>query len=376
MKIQVKANELAKKLQRALGVIPAKPTIPVLAYVKLETTSATTATLSALDLGMAIIQTISVALVSTELGTILLPARVLSQLLAPLPSDAVVTIENQDKTIVVKSGKLLKEAKLPGMDVALFPAIDPRPATTANFNSAAFKKVIGRAEFAAPTKQGRSTVPSVLLESTAAYLRGVATDGARVAVADVKGAGAGELSIQLPKSFLAVLKEITGEVIQFSQSENNLFFATESETMFVRVPTTKFPPYQKVLAFADYVSEFDIAVPSFKTSLDIIAVTADSKAPAVVVTATAEELNLASSSAADGMTDSAVDIKLQGPANKARVNLSFVNEFLGQCEGSVKVQMSNPTSPVRITSGDDYQYFIMPMLEQAPATEEKKKSKG
>lgn len=380
MKIQVKAVELAKKLQRALSVIPAKPTIPVLAYVKLEATSATTATMTGMDLGQAVIQNLSIALASSELGAVLLPAKTLAGLLAPLPSDAVVTIDNADKTVVVNSNsKLLKNAKLPGMDLALFPAIDPRPAAQANFNAAAFKNVVLFAEFAAPPKEGRSVVASVLLESTAAYLRGVATDGSRIAVAQVNGAGVGDLTIQLPKSFLSILKELPGEVIQYSRSENNLFFASEHETIFVRIPTTSFPGYQKPIAFDGFTNSFTVPVPMFKSALDVIAVTAGGgEQPAAILSVANGELSMTSSDAADGESESVIDVVLEGQPNKVKLNLKFLADFVGKVEGSVRVQMVGPTSLVKFTGGEggQFQYFVMPMLENvAPATEEKKETK-
>lgn len=381
MKIQVKAAELAKKLSRALSVIPAKPTIPVLAYVKLEATSATTATMTGMDLGQAVIQNLSIALASSELGAILLPAAALSGLIAPLPSDAVVTIDNQDKTLVVTSNsKLVKNVKLPGMDLALFPAVDPRPATQANFNSAAFKKVVFAVEFAAPPKEGRSVVASVLLESTAAYLRGVATDGSRIAVAQVNGAGVGDISIQLPKNFLPVLKELPGEVIQYSRSENNLFFASEHETVFVRIPTTSFPGYQKPIAFDQFTNSFTVPVPMFKSALDVIAVTAGGgEQPAAILSVGNGELSLFSSDAAVGEAESVIDVVLEGQPNKVKLNLKFLVDFLGKVEGAVRVQMVAPTAVVKLTGGEagEYQYFVMPMLENAqPAAEEKKEAKG
>ena len=377
MKITVKVSELSKKVQKVQGVISAKITIPILEYIKVDVTSVNQATLSGSDLGTSMIQTVPIELQSTEPGVLMIKARVLSQLLAPLPLDGVVTIEREaDGAVMISMGKLLKKSKLNGQASALFPAIEARPATQFNVNAAALRKVLSRVDAASPAKAGRHSVPSVLISSTADILQAAATDGSRIAVAHVKGAGAGDFSFQIPKTFVPLLKDIAGEVIQFSKSENNLFFATEHETLAIRIPATQFPNFQKVFAIAGFKSTFDVPVPSLKTALQIVGATSDSKTPAVYLEVSGGELTVSSANS-EGATDSAIEIKLDGVSNKVKVNQVFVQDFLGQAEGVAKIELIDAGSLIKFSNGDDYLYFLMPMSEtpkEEPAAKETKKA--
>jgi DNA polymerase III beta subunit len=365
MKISAKVSDLAAKLKKVQSVIPAKVTIPILEYAKLDVTAIDRATLTGSDLGMSMIQTVPIQLLSTETGSMLVKARVLSEILAALPGEAEIVIERtEDGAVHASAGKLLKRAKLAGANVTLFPALDPRPATQFNINAAAMKKVLTRVDVAAPAKAGRHSVASVLFESTTGQLRAAATDGSRIAVATAPGAGAGEFSIQIPKDFLPLLKDMTGEVVQFSQSETNFFFATESETLLIRIPTTKFPNFSKVFATTEFKTTFEFAIPSLKSALAIVKAVSDSKTPAVFLTVQGQELMMSSGNS-DGEIDSVIDLKTsEGVPNKVKVNQNFVLDFLGQVEGSAKVQLIDAQSLIKFSVGEEYLYFLMPMIEQ------------
>ena len=364
MKITVKVSELKKKMDRALGVIPSKATIPVLANVKIEVLSANQALISGSDLGMSMIQSVEIALVSDQAGALLLPVKTVADILAPLVSDAQVVIETEGETITLKCAKL--KVKLPGTPLAQFPAIEPKPETQFHIKTSALKEIIARVEYAAPAKGGRQSVPSVLLESNDTTLQAVATDGFRIAIAKVAGAGAGTFSIQLPKTLLGLLKELPGEAIAFAESENNFFFVGDGEQILIRKPNTKFPPYQRVLV-QEYTTEATLPVPSLSTLLAEITPVLDKDNPAVNVTVAGGELTMYGSSSLVGEAEDSVPVTVDptlAADNKVRLNPRFIQDFLGQAEGKVTVSLLAANKLVKFSNEkNDYLYFVMPMQE-------------
>lgn len=372
MKIQVSVKELQKKMQRALGVVDAKATIPVLSNVRIDVLAANQARISASNLSLGMIQSVEIALQSDQAGSLLLPAKTLSEVLSSFPSDNQVVVDDSGDNVTTLVSKKFK-AKIPKVKQELFPVIEQMPATEFSLNAGALKKLIERTEFAAPTKGGRHSVPAVLIESTVENLRAVGTDSFRIAVADAPGAGSGVFSLQLPKTVLGLLKDLPGTVISFSQSETNYFFQSEGEQILVRKSPTVFPPYQRAFK-QGYVTRLAVAIPTLQMEIAAVQPFMDKDSQAFNLTVDKGEVTLRTSSlAGEGETSfdveyPEVDKAVANAPNKLRMNPKFVSEFLSQVEGKVTVELSSDRTLAKLSS-ENYQYFIMPMQEKAPAAE-------
>lgn len=368
MKIKANVQELKIKIRRALEVIPTKTSIPILAYAKLAVTSDNKATISSSDLGISMIQ--SVTLEADQAGAFLLPTEVVADMLSCFPSDAEVTLESE--TVTESKGKIVREAillncgrfkaELPGVLLSLFPAFDQKPETQYIFNTDALKTLIERVDFAAPDKAGRHSVPSVQIESDDTKLRAVATDGHRIAVADAPGQGAGNFSFQLPKTALGLIKALPGATIAFSQSENNFFFQGDAEEILIRKPTAKFPPYQRAF-LQPYRTEIKMPKTSLKNLIKAISPILDKDNPAVNIELTAGELTMSGSSL-KGNASHQLKVEMTGEDIKIRINPVFVLEFLKHAEDTITINLESYQKLVKFTSeARDYQYFVQPMQD-------------
>jgi len=373
MKLTVKAKELSTKMDRALGVISAKPMTPVLEYVKLEVKSANQAILSGTDLGQSILQRLEVILQSEDMGSILLPARKISEMLKNVPAAADVVVENVGEvlTLAIKSegSKSKAKVKLPTVPVAGFPQIETIPETQANINIKSLQAITGRVDFAAPSKGGKTSVASILLESTVEDLKAVATDGFRVAVAIAKGAGAGEFSIQLPKTLLPLLKDMGGAVLAFAQSETNFFFRSEDELVLIRKPQTVFPDYKRAYG-PKYKTHLRIAVPGLLEAINFATVLVDRTAPAVDIDVKDGVMSLRAGTTLNGESEQEIEVTMspESVANKIRLNVKFLQEFLTQAEGTLTFSIGGPDKLAKFSDEKgEYEYFIMPLQVAAPA---------
>lgn len=367
MKIEVKVSELVKKLQRANDVIASKPAMPILGYVKVDVVSQDRATLTANDLGASISQDLAITLASDDYETVLLPAGKLLSIVSQLPSDAILSITtNGDKPLALKAKGY--KANLPFQSAADFRILEATPDASSKFNNAALRKLIARVESASPAKEQKHAVASVLLEGDGKQLQAVATDGFRIAIASSADATSGSaFSIQVPKTMLAIIKNITGEFIEFSASEINFFFKSATELVVVAKPTTKFPNWQKALTINDFKTTAVISAVQLKIGVDLAAITSDAKRPSVIIESNPTQLVVTSNSG-EGDSNVEVESTVSGTqiVNKVRLNQSFLQDFLGNAEGQISVGVNDSRSFVRLLSGSDYIYLIMPLLMEAP----------
>ena len=201
-------------------------------------------TVSSSNLGASIIQKAERTV--SKPGTVLLPAILLSAVLAELPSDVEVTVEGDGvKPSVVRfsGGK----CKFPALELESFPGIEAMPLPQFSLNTKTLAALVERVEFASVNKF-KYGVMSILLQSAETSLRAVATDGLRIAVADAAGGPAEDFQIQLPKTSPSSFKELPGEEksVDVAESETSVFFQSAGVQVVSRKPVTKFPNYKSI----------------------------------------------------------------------------------------------------------------------------------
>lgn len=367
MKISVKVSELLKKLQRANEVIPSKPAIPTDEWVKLEVIAPDRAQLTATDVGASIVQDMAITLDSDDYNVILLPAAKLIAAASLLDSDVTMTLTSDgEKPLQIASNSKSPKYKA---NFASKDAADFRQIATVDANAPTTKlkksnlvKLIDRVSVAAPTKDQKQVTASLLFKGDGKTLVAVATDGFRIAVASAAESAIGEkMSIQVPKTVVALLKNIAADEISFTQSETALFFQTATELVVISKPISKFPPYETALAAMKFETITSIAIPVFKNVVGLASITSDSKKPSIYIDFTPAGLTVASLSE-EGETSTDVDATTQGNPNRVRLNQQFIQDFLGNTEGTVAIASKDSKSFVKFSASADYEYFIMPLL--------------
>lgn len=365
MKISVKVAELSKKLQRGNEVIPSKPAIPTDEWFKLEVTAADRAELTATDVGASIVQDLAIKLISDDYETILLPAAKLLEIVGKLPSETELFITSDGaKPLALSATSPKYKATLPSKDATDYRQIAIPAANQAitKLKSKSVISLIDRVSVAAPTKDQKNVTASLLFEGDGKILVAVATDGFRIAIANALESAIGEpISIQVPKTVVGLLKNVAGDEIVFTQSETNLFFKTPTELVVISKPISKFPPYKTVLAAMKFETITSIAVPIISNAIGLANVTSDQKKPSVYIDFTATGITISSLSE-EGETVTDIDATTQGNPNRVRLNQAFVNDFLGNVEGTVAIASKDARSFVKFSASADYEYFIMPLL--------------
>jgi DNA polymerase III sliding clamp (beta) subunit (PCNA family) len=197
------------------------------------------------------------------------------------------------------------------------------------------KRLLDRVKDAVPSKAGRRSISAVKFESDGTRLRAVASDGFRIAIAEVP---------------------ITGLM--------------------------KFPSYEKAIARTDFKTELKFSAHSLRAALFQLKPALDRLNPKIAVEVVGSEVRI---SAGDAETV-LVGAKISGENNKVALNPHFVSDFLSQVTDKpfscgyrialaeeVTMQIVDETTPVRLSNGPEYVHLVCPLLPEVPKAETQEK---
>jgi DNA polymerase-3 subunit beta len=181
MKFEVTRDVLLDPLLAVQGVVERRQTSPILANVLLRIDSgvlSVTATDNEIEL------VAEAELDGVDPGDITVPAKKLVDICRTLPKDAKVSFSTQDHKALLRSGR--SRFTLSTLPSDEFPATDD-PINELEFEveQSQFKRLIDLTQFAMAQQDVRYYLNGLLLEIGDGYLRAVATDGHRLAAADM-----------------------------------------------------------------------------------------------------------------------------------------------------------------------------------------------
>ncbi len=177
MKFLVFRSDFTQLIGKVQGIVPMKPSIPILANVLIEA-SQDQLILSATDLTVSI-RAFCDAKVEEE-GAITLPARRLFQLSREILTPQIELETLSPEIITLHAGS--SHFKIQGMHKKEFPSFpDLSEGTAISFKATDFKEMFLRTAFAAAREDPRPALVGVLLEKDGSHLTFVGTDGKKLA---------------------------------------------------------------------------------------------------------------------------------------------------------------------------------------------------
>ena len=178
MKLRAERSEFAEAVSWATRTVGTRVTLPALSGVLLEAVDGTLIC-RATDLEVAAEITIPVQI--DEPGKVLLPGRLLSQLVARFP-DAPVQISGESDSVEITCGRATFHVR--GMQAEDFPTLAaPGPdAPQGVLKADAFARLVAQVARAASNDEGRPVLTGVQLDASDGKLTAAATDSYRLAV--------------------------------------------------------------------------------------------------------------------------------------------------------------------------------------------------
>ncbi|MCI0694120.1 DNA polymerase III subunit beta [candidate division KSB1 bacterium] len=389
MKFVVTKNELFQCLQRIIGVVPIKTTIPVLTNILFEL-DGQQLRLTGTDLEVSIITYLEVR--GEQDGTAAFPAKRLFDIIRELP-DLPLTLEaDKNNRLLLATDK--GTYKLAGESSDEYPHIASEPfVSQINYPTARFLRMIDKTIFAVSTDELRTTLMGVLLELRPHELRLVATDGHRLAkitdtsytmpaaTEDKPNAlfvkpESGVMQAIMPTKALQLLTRNAeqAEQLEVAISENHLTFRLGATTIYSKLINGQFPNYERVIPVDNeltMVIDRDLLAASVRRA----AIFANQISHQIrwslepgKITISAEDVQVG------GEARETLATQYEGKAMDIGYNAQYVLELLRHVDSEeVLIKLKDPGSaaivePVQQKEGETHMMLLMPIrLNEATA---------
>jgi DNA polymerase III subunit beta len=251
MKIKLPVSEIYSVLDRVLGVVERKSSLPVLSHVLIEVND------TALSMTASNSETEAFASIQTtgtvkEPGRICVEAKKLAQLLKSLPDEDQVTLTVSASEVKLSSGR--SKFKLMSLPAEHFPNVDTQTekwlVRDLPIEKASFLTCLARVSFAQGVNDSRQMLNGMLLELEEKELRFVCTDGHRLATTKIAAESDQSAACIVPKRVVDNLPKIlakAGDSVLISMSENHVEVRASDVRIVSQVIGGKYPNYQRVI---------------------------------------------------------------------------------------------------------------------------------
>lgn len=364
MKFHINREQLVKPLQQVASVVEKRQTLPVLSNVLMEVKDQQ---LVLIGSDMEIEMIARLPLVDGEEGATTVPARKLLDICKSLPADADIEISLAGEKLNVKSGRgRYSLATLPAAD---FPALEADISATAlTLPAAALRDLIDSTAFSMAQQDVRYYLNGMLLEVTDTGLRSVATDGHRLALADMplEGIAADKMQIILPRKGVMELTRLlgeAGETVQVSISRNHLRVELPQFVFTSKLVDGKFPEYDRVIP-KNNKSRLVADKEVLRQALARVLVLSNEKYRGVRLQFSTSGLTLQTNNPEQEEAEEEVMVNFQGEPLEIGFNITYLLDILGNISGtSVHVELGDSNSSALLQDEADKKalYVVMPM---------------
>ena len=358
MKLVCSREELSRGLQTVLRSVGARAGIPALSGVLVELTD-TDLSLTTTDLEL----TTRVKLGLTgEAGRILLPARLLSEIVRNLPTDEVELI-TENGTVRVEGGRARFEIR--SLSPEDFPRVDaPAGGGGLSIDGDLLARALGQVAPAASRDETRPVLTGVLLEGEGDELRVVATDSYRLAVRVVTSPGVDGVKVLVPaRAVVEVGRLASGQAdVRIEVGTAQIGFQLGDVVLQSRLIEGEFPAYRQLLP-EGLPNRLTIPKGPFVEALKRVAVLAQDATP-VFLEMGEEGIRLTCNAQGLGEGVEEVEGSYEGEELRAAFNPSYLETGVIATESDdVVIEFSDAQRPALIHSpGDrDFLYLLMPI---------------
>src|SRR3954466_6239815 len=363
--VKAKRDEILDPLSAVSGIIERRHTLPILSNVLIDR-SADALSFLATDIEIQI-QAHSAASLPGEAHAVTVGARKLVDILRALPEGAEVTLQQQDKRMLVKSGKSRFTLQtLPAED---FPRLAKPAGDVARFTlpQKALRRLLGLVQYAMAQQDIRYYLNGLLMVVEEKQLKLVATDGHRLAYASLK------LEAELPRQEVIVPRKTvlelsklladTDDEVKVELAATQAAFSFGTIELVSKLVDGKFPDYTRVIP-TTHKNTLQIEREPLRQALLRAAILSNEKFRGVRWVLADGTLKIVSSNAEQEEAHEEIEVKYTGDALDIGFNVNYLLDVLNNVSGSeIECAFGDSSSSALISyaSERDFKYVVMPM---------------
>ena len=383
MELIFEREKLWEAMQIVGNAAASRNTLPILANVLIRTVD-NQIQLAATDLEVGVRSVVHGQIV--EPGSITIPAKKLADIVRELPSATdsgesakvkLTTLANDRVEIDCENARF----RIVGLTDEEFPSLPELGDDFFTLNSDVLRSMMQKTIFAVSTEETRHFLNGIYFCVTSDFVKMVATDGKRLAVATQEqiptevGAPTGsveqEIGVIIPtKAVSNILRTFADdEDVKIALLENQIAFATQGITLISRLIEGEYPDYKAVMAPA-VNNEIKLIVDTehLLSVVRRVSLLANPKTPQIRMESKDTELTVSASTPELGEAQEQMQVKIEGGSVEIAFNARFVMDVLRNIEtGRVLFKFRDSLSPVLVTPSEednhehDYMCVVMPM---------------
>jgi DNA polymerase III subunit beta len=300
-------------------------------------------------------------------GETTVPARKFIDICKALPEGAEISFSLEDDRAVLKSGKSrFTLATLPATD---FPSVDTiKNVQTFTIAQGALRRLIERTHFAMAQQDVRYYLNGLMLQLSPDRLRGVATDGHRLALADEMV----EIPVREPVQVIVPRKGVQELMRLLEADESPAEVMVGSNHIKVVLPALgftsklidgRFPDYERVIPSGSdklVVASRDV----LKQALQRTSILSNEKYRGVRLNLLPNSLRIVAHNPEQEQAEDEIEVDYNGAELEIGFNVTYVIEALNAIEAEkVAIALSDPNSSclIRGEGNEAAKYVVMPM---------------
>src|SRR5690606_25515408 len=365
MKFTASREGLLKPLQAVIGVVERRQTMPILANVLLVARNNRLA-ITATDLEVELVAQ-GEAEVATG-GEITVPGRKLLDICRALPEGAEMAFSLSGDKLGLRSGRSrFTLATLPAGEFPTVEDIKAGPALT--LPQSLLARLIEKTWFSMAQQDVRYYLNGLLLETGNKRLRAVATDGHRLALAQVEvdgnGLGKGESQVIVPRKGVLELQRLLqgdGE-LKLELGQNHIRIQLDGIRFTSKLIDGRFPEYERVIP-RETSNVVTADRETLRSALQRTAILSNEKYRGIRLTSRQGTMVLQAHKPEQEEAEEEVEISYEGEDLEIGFNVNYLLDALGAIDAeqvTMAVVDSNSSCLLREPGNEDCKYVVMPM---------------
>jgi DNA polymerase-3 subunit beta len=370
MKLTIERAALMKALGHVQSAVERRNTIPILSNV-LISAERDRMTFSATDLDMEIVDEAYAQV--DQPGQITAPAHTLYEIVRKLPegSDVALSFTGEDPRLSVRAGR--SGFHLPVLPAGDFPVMSSDGLSgRINVDPDALIRLIDKTRFAISTEETRYYLTGIyfhtVVEDGVARLRAVATDGGRLALAEMAApeGSAGSPGVIIPRKTITEarrLLEDAGEQVELQISPQKVRFEFGQASLTSKVIDGNFPDYVRVIP-RDNNRIVTVDNKLFSQAVDRVATISSEKSRSVRIAIEPGRVVLTVRNMEAGQAVEELEVDYAGEPFELSFNARWLLDMTDQISGeTAEFRFGGPNDPALLLDpvDADVRYVLMPL---------------
>ena len=363
MNLSASRDVLLKPLQAVIGVVERRQTMPILSNVLLKAGEGRLS-VTATDLEVELVAETAVDVQSG--GEVTVSGRKLLDICRALPDEAKIEISAAGEKLNIRSGR--SKFSLATLPAAEFPTIeDIKAGQTISIDQGSILRLIDKTHFSMAQQDVRYYLNGMLLETGGSRVRGVATDGHRLALCEVAvdGTKLDEQQVIVPrKGVLELQRLLDGEgSIDLELGPNHVRVQLDGIRFTSKLIDGRFPEYERVIP-KEAPNLLTADRETLRGALQRAAILSNEKYRGIRLIIRDSGVLIQAHNPEQEEAEEEIEVEYSGEDLEIGFNVNYLLDALGAVDGdevTLSVLDGNSSCLIRDPGRDEGKYVVMPM---------------